>query len=350
MTSNGIISAPVTITDIKNTIGLNSTGLWDLVTRARTGGVNSRAFNTGDGYLIKDARPFWNIYSNESPGEWAPQKEAEGPLTFRMKMDSSGKLRASMGDFRGYNHSAPAFFKMYPDPAMRKGEAFKCSIMQNQAAEINIKDIKVLSQSYIGIVVRHTSTGELRFVTLTTDVASMSANEYLLSVDIPKNWPNGNVEVYMVGSMISVPTVQTSIGTTVRSLNQEDGNEGYRVFVLKDEEPDRFSVDYDVEPGSLPGEYEITFSVTSIKGTFWMYDVTMVLSSEPAGNVIPMGTVTSGAGPDVNIMTGQTYTFPPYTVHVINSSINSYVNVDPTYRGTVIGGFSILFRAKQNKF
>jgi hypothetical protein len=90
---------------------------------------------------------------------------------------------------------------------MRKGEAFKCSIMQNQAAEINIKDIKVLSQSYIGIVVRHTSTGELRFVTLTTDVASMSANEYLLSVDIPKNWPNGNVEVYMVGSMISVPTV-----------------------------------------------------------------------------------------------------------------------------------------------
>jgi hypothetical protein len=77
-----------------------------------------------------------------------------------------------------------------------------------------------------------------------------------------------------------------------------------------------------------------------------MYDVTMVVSSEPAGNVIPMGTVTSGAGPDVNIMTGQTYTFPPYTVHVINSSINSYVNVDPTYRGTVIGGFSILFRAK----
>lgn len=106
MTSNGIISAPVTITDIKNTIGLNSTGLWDLVTRARTGGVNSRAFNTGDGYLIKDARPFWNIYSNESPGEWAPQKEAEGPLTFRMKMDSNGKLRASMGDFRGYNHNA----------------------------------------------------------------------------------------------------------------------------------------------------------------------------------------------------------------------------------------------------
>lgn len=108
MTSNGIISAPVTITDIKNTIGLNSTGLWDLVTRARTGGVNSRAFNTGDGYLIKDARPFWNIYSNESPGEWAPQKEAEGPLTFRMKMDSSGKLRASMGDFRGYNHNSSA--------------------------------------------------------------------------------------------------------------------------------------------------------------------------------------------------------------------------------------------------
>jgi len=108
MTSNGIISAPVTITDIKNTIGLNSTGLWDLVTRARTGGVNSRAFNTGDGYLIKDARPFWNIYSNESPGEWAPQKEAEGPLTFRMKTDSSGKLRASMGDFRGYNHNSSA--------------------------------------------------------------------------------------------------------------------------------------------------------------------------------------------------------------------------------------------------
>ena len=291
-----------------------------------------RSVNGNCGILVPDAT---SLPSSGPMAKWQHDKPRGG---------SSEPYR--LGDFRGYNHSAPAFFKMYPDPAMRKGEAFKCSIMQNQAAEINIKDIKVLSQSYIGIVVRHTSTGELRFVTLTTDVASMSANEYLLSVDIPKNWPNGNVEVYMVGSMISVPTVQTSIGTTVRSLNQEDGNEGYRVFVLKDEEPDRFSVDYDVEPGSLPGEYEITFSVTSIKGTFWMYDVTMVLSSEPAGNVIPMGTVTSGAGPDINIMTGQTYTFPPYTVHVINSSINSYVNVDPTYRGTVIGGFSILFRAK----
>jgi hypothetical protein len=35
----------------------------------------------------------------------------------------------------------------------------------------------------------------------------MSGNEYLLSVDIPKNWPNGDVEVYMVGSIIPISTV-----------------------------------------------------------------------------------------------------------------------------------------------
>lgn len=116
MTSNGIISAPVTITDIKNTIGLNSTGLMDLVSRARTGGVNGRAFNTvegggtiNDGYLIDGAAPFWNIWSNDQPGEWIPPTEVDGPLRLRLRRDSGGgRYRAAMGDFRGYNQNASA--------------------------------------------------------------------------------------------------------------------------------------------------------------------------------------------------------------------------------------------------
>lgn len=149
----------------------------------------------------------------------------------------------------------------------------------------------------------------------------------------------------MVASIIPISTVQTSIGTTLRSLNQEVGNEGYKVFVLKDEEPDRFKVDWDYEPDGLPGRYNVTFTVTSIKGTFWMSDLTMVLTA-PSGNVAGTGTVTSGASADVHIMTGQSYTFPAHTIHIIDTSINTYVNVDPTYRGQVIGGFSMLFRAK----
>lgn len=290
-----------------------------------------RAVNGNCGILIPDATA---LPASGPMTQWKHDKPTGG---------SSAPFR--LGDFRSYNHNAPAFFKMYPDPVMYKGKPFKCSIMQNQSAEINIKDIKVLSQSYIGIVVRHTSSKELRFITLTTDVANMSGNEYLLSVDIPKNWPNGDVEVYMVGSIIPISTVQTSIGTTLRSLNQEVGNEGYKVFVLKDEEPDRFKVDWDYEPDGLPGRYNVTFTVTSIKGTFWMSDLTMVLTA-PSGNVVGTGTVTSGASADVHIMTGQSYTFPAHTIHIIDTSINTYVDVDPTYRGQVIGGFSMLFRAK----
>lgn len=113
MTSGGIITAPVSVTDVKNTIALSANGVNDIITRAKTGGVNGRAFNTvegggtiNEGYLIDGARPYWNIFSNESPGEWVPSVLADGPLQFRIKRDSSSRYAPMLGKFNGYNHNS----------------------------------------------------------------------------------------------------------------------------------------------------------------------------------------------------------------------------------------------------
>lgn len=115
-TLNGIITAPVTDDDVAITTGVDSHDIGIQIAKAKIGGMGGYAFSIvenggtpNDGELILGASPFWNIFSNESPGEWVPSLLADGPVRFQLKRFMNN---ASMGYgfglhlFDGYNHGA----------------------------------------------------------------------------------------------------------------------------------------------------------------------------------------------------------------------------------------------------
>lgn len=95
-------------------LGYKKARVSTLCAKASVGGKNGYAFNIvengsgdWDGSLIEGALPKWNIYANNSPGEWVM---GEGfNLKFRLKHDASNKYCFSIGNFRGHNTDAPVF-------------------------------------------------------------------------------------------------------------------------------------------------------------------------------------------------------------------------------------------------
>lgn len=110
-------SNDVSIMLVRNAIGCPSVDLGTLCAKAKIGGKGGFAFgikeNGGtakDGYMIADSLPYWNIYSNESPGHWTfghdTNLPAIQPLVMRLKLDASNNYMFSLGSFGGYNHEA----------------------------------------------------------------------------------------------------------------------------------------------------------------------------------------------------------------------------------------------------
>lgn len=109
---------------ISNTIALASNDVGELVAKAKTGGSGGYAFSiveTGggvnDGYLFKSysstetsfATPYWNIWANNSPGEWVLPALSTNPVEFRLKRDEGGlKYCYRLGNFREYEHNSYA--------------------------------------------------------------------------------------------------------------------------------------------------------------------------------------------------------------------------------------------------
>ena len=118
--ANGIITAPVSIDDVKLTIGCASDDLGTLCAKAKTGGRGGFAFSVvenggtvNSGELLADSTPYWNLYSNESPGEWKSALSADGPLVMELKRflnDRSQGYGFGLHHFDGYNHNSAAPF------------------------------------------------------------------------------------------------------------------------------------------------------------------------------------------------------------------------------------------------
>lgn len=111
---------------LRSVFDVPSTSLGTLLTYAAIGGKNATYYNggtyksafkikeTGDGaydgeLLMADglvsAYPCWNIYSNQSGGEW--RKGAGLNLYFRLKRDfTASNYNYTLEAFRGYNHNA----------------------------------------------------------------------------------------------------------------------------------------------------------------------------------------------------------------------------------------------------
>lgn len=119
MANNGTkITAPISDSDIRTVTGVPSNDIGYQIYRAKTGGtggwafkITENGFSSGDGELINGARPYWNIFSNNSPGEWIPSITADGPIRFQLKRfmgNSSLGYGANMHEFDGYEHNAVA--------------------------------------------------------------------------------------------------------------------------------------------------------------------------------------------------------------------------------------------------
>lgn len=120
MVTNGIIVAPVTTTDVSNTIGTSTHSISELVANARTGGSNGKAFwirenaidRANEGKLIDGALPYWNIYSADSPGEFYATggSTTQGELKFRIKLPEiqpdNKRYSFKLGVFRNYFNGA----------------------------------------------------------------------------------------------------------------------------------------------------------------------------------------------------------------------------------------------------
>lgn len=112
----------ITTTIVAQEIGLASNNVGDLCIRSAVGGVMTTSesvnFNSAfmvaengggvnDGALISSAKPFWNIWSNESPGEWVLPGDSEEPVWFRLKRGHDNiRYAFRLGAFRAYDHAA----------------------------------------------------------------------------------------------------------------------------------------------------------------------------------------------------------------------------------------------------
>lgn len=251
-----------------------------------------------------------------------------------------------LGDFRGYDHNAPAIFSMHPDPGLYPNSEFRCSILLKQNAQVPLNEIADIKRGYIGCIIRHQSTGELRFRTLNKSVWEMQQQEYVVTLNVP-NWPDGKVDVYMVCSFAEASEQSyDSVNTTIMSLNQNDLETAHMVKTIAKPEPNSFKFDYKVV-NDFGNEYHLECTFTSIKGAWEKARFSVMLESDPPGAFLGgMGESLSPAPIGEMLSQGESYTFNSQSFTRVQISSNNYVNYTARYLGDDYQSGSIIFRAK----
>lgn len=207
----------ITTTIVKNLIGVNSNSVGDMITRALSGGVTDgtymRAFDfsaPNEGDLIANAKPFWNIYSNESPGEWRLGSQATDTVWFRLKRGYDN-LRYAMhlGGFRGYDHSAVA-----PNP-------FGFSLSYAKGAAGSSTTVSMIAKIKLGSY----NWSKINGVTHCKCLIYQGATLVYTSSVKPINTTNTFINFENVSFTVSTASVATYNYTTKIVLCQSDGNE-----------------------------------------------------------------------------------------------------------------------------
>ena len=106
-------NSDINIMDIRNVTGCPSTDLGTLCAKAKFGGEGGYAFKIVEngyqntqGNLLENAQPYWNIFSNNSPGEWHVSGAGEVAFKLKRSPDYPTRYCYSLGNFRGYNSNA----------------------------------------------------------------------------------------------------------------------------------------------------------------------------------------------------------------------------------------------------
>lgn len=251
-----------------------------------------------------------------------------------------------LNDYVGYNHNAPTIFSMHPDPAVYPNAEFRCSILLKQNAEISINEINFIRTAYIGCIIRHQASGQLRFRTLNRSVMEMMSQEYVVTLNVP-NWADGKIDVYMVAAMAEASEQSyDSVNTTIYSLNQSHLETAHEVRTLAKPEPNSFKFSYKVV-NEFANEYHLEYTFTSIKGAWEKARFSVMLESEPLGAFLGgMGESLSPAPIGEMLSQGESYTFNSQSFTRVQTSQNNYVNYTARYLGDNYQAGSILFRAK----
>lgn len=121
----------ISIMMVRNTLGYPSVDLGTLIAIAKNGGKGGYAFNITengsynyDGSLISNASPYWNIYSNNQPGQWVLPPSGDGVVKHELKRDENNRYIFSLGSFRGYNTNAFSPIPFSLDLTFTKGTSF----------------------------------------------------------------------------------------------------------------------------------------------------------------------------------------------------------------------------------
>lgn len=109
----------ISIMLVRNAINCPSTDLGTLCAKAKSGGKGGYAFeivengytqvhgrNIIDSEGLPSSYPYWNIWCNNSPGQWKLVDSPSKPVRFELKRDSSNRYIFSLGGFRGHNTNA----------------------------------------------------------------------------------------------------------------------------------------------------------------------------------------------------------------------------------------------------
>lgn len=113
--SNGKITAPVNVSDVKSALGVSTNDVGTLCAKASSGGTNGFAFsiveaggNTGMGNLITGAEPLYNKFSPKQPAEWTPSISGGLWASYRLKrwMIDNSRYGFGLHHFDGYDHNA----------------------------------------------------------------------------------------------------------------------------------------------------------------------------------------------------------------------------------------------------
>lgn len=102
----------ITTTLVSQAIGYSSSNIGHLIADENNSTyafkIVENGYSTNDGTLILTKKPKWNIFSNNSAGEWKLPSNSDGTIYFRLKRSpyDSNRYAFLLGSFRGYNHSA----------------------------------------------------------------------------------------------------------------------------------------------------------------------------------------------------------------------------------------------------
>lgn len=179
--SNGIISAPVTIDDVKTVLGESSN---DLATLCKSNNINMWAKYKptiypsdfpSDWYKAEDGNYGLNIAIENGKSNWRDlvaeySKFNNGYTNLYARPTGGSKAPYRLGDFRGYFHNANPEIKNYlvQDVFIKENDTNQITVLYNPMSgdgkEISYFDFAAYKNKYFGYIITDTNKANLEYI------------------------------------------------------------------------------------------------------------------------------------------------------------------------------------------